>query len=75
MTISKTKCVRALKALVCPSVSKLNWKVLALVLFLGATSSLSSCTAFEETYYEQADDGDGDLGPGCKLVNGIIICE
>lgn len=71
MTISKTKCSFALKALVRPKANLLNWRVLALMLFLGATTCLSSCTAFEETYYDQADD----LGPGCKLVNSVIICE
>lgn len=67
----KTKCNFALKALVRPITNRLNWKALALMLFLGATTCLSSCTAFEETYYDQADD----LGPGCRLVGTVIICE
>lgn len=72
MTVGKTKCSVALKALVRPITKHLNWKVWVLMLFLGTGTCLSSCTAFEETYYDQADD---DLPPGCKLIDSVIVCE
>lgn len=35
------------------------------------TYRFSLCKAFEEKYQDQADD----LDSGCKIVQGVIICE
>ena len=74
MNVSKTKRSSALGANLCLFPRLLNWKVLVIALLLSSTTVLTSCTEFEESYYEQAD-GENGLGPGCKLVGTVIVCE
>lgn len=74
MTNHTEKCARALMALVCPSPSCLNWKMLAFVLLIGGAGMLSSCEEFEKTYYEQQLDADGG-GRKCRIVGEDIICD
>lgn len=52
-----------------------NWKMLAVIMITTASLNLSSCTAFNDSgeIAPQTQAGD-EFGPGCKLVNGVIIC-
>lgn len=65
----------ALGASVCLIKKAFNWKMLAVLMITAASFNLSSCTAFDGggqiTPQDQVDD---EYGPGCKLINGVIIC-
>ena len=65
----------ALGASVCLIKKVFNWKMLAALMITAASFNLSSCTAFDGgdqiTPQDQVDD---EYGPGCKLINSVIIC-
>lgn len=73
MYAQNMKCERALSLSIARIKKMLTVKALLVSLFFATTIGFTSCTAFEDSYYPQ-DQVDGDLGPGCKIVNDVVVC-
>lgn len=74
MYTRQVKGLPALGASVCLIKKAFNWKMLAVIMITAASLNLSSCTAFDGGQITPQGQVDDEFGPGCKLVDGVIIC-